>query len=316
MTLNRCAPAVFLLLLGACCRPGPEDPSPTVDDVQVDDLGQPLVVRYLARLQQLDSKNVYNAFELAETCMTLFLINGPQLYEKLSSDQKERLKDVARLVKDGTGQTLLKTSLENFYRVFILSEKDDAMLKAASLRMIMRILDDMADDPSLRTIETANTSDFRAALVNSSYRYASAALALRYEQLTRTSGRALARAGAVADSLLRLAEYPSMKDEFKTHLRKLSDEVRSKPSSCFAIPADARGEILIREALSFQDSAVREKASGGHPLVIYSAYQQALAYFVLTGEVVDARDRDRFSGELRRIPLILADLEKMMLKGQ
>lgn len=308
-------------LMAACCPGGGSGGVKPPDgqiEVPPDDLSDPLVIRYVSRLQNLlqNPRTVTNSFQIAETCMTLFLIDGPKLFEKLADDQKEKLKAASALLKEPTGRPLLKAALENFYRVFILSEAGDAMLKAASLRMLMRILDDMADDASIRTLETGNGTDFRAALLTCTYRYASAALALRYEDLTKTTGRALARAGAAADALLRLSDFPSMKDEFKAHLRTLSDEIRSKPSSCFAIPADARGEVLIREGVNSQNAAVRETTSGGHPLVIYGSYQQSLVYLVLTGEVVDAVEREKFSGNLKGIPLILAQLEKMMLKGQ
>ncbi len=308
---------VSVILLASCGifggRDEGKDPPPPPTEPEI-----PLVIPYATRLVELlqAKRSINNSFQKGETCITLFLIQGPQLFAKLSDEEKSRLKDAAPLLGDSTGRALLRESIESFYRVFLFAEAEDAMLKAASLRMLMRILDDMADDASLRTLDAANGTEFRAAILNSSYRFASAGLALRYEQLTKSSGRATARAAGVSDSLLRLAEYPSVKDDFKGHLRKLGEELRSQPAGGFEIPANAKGDALIGEALNHVDAALREIASGGEPRVIYANFQHALMLLVLTGELLDAKEREKYAGELGRIRLILAQLEKLMLKGQ
>jgi hypothetical protein len=310
------ASALVLVLLTGCPSAGVniDKPTPMVTEIPAE----PLVIRYAAKLGELleEKPNLNRAFQLAETCMTLYLINGPQLYDKLSSDEKYRLKRAEPYLKEQTGRILLRNAIENFYYVFITADTEQVQFKAAALRMLMRILDDMADEASLRTLDAGTSNEFRAAILNCTYRYASAALATRYEELTQTKGRVGARAGAIADSLLRLAEYPSIKDEFKAHLRKLSDEVRANPEACFKIPADARGETLIREGVGHQDGGVRETASGGDAKVAYAHFQHALTCLVLAGEVLEDKERQRYSGELDRIQLILAQLEKIMQKGQ
>jgi hypothetical protein len=312
-----------LALFGGCCPwfgRDPEPPSNSRDsgNIPPDDLGQPLIVRYATRLEALleHGSNVNNSFQIGETCQSLFLIRGWDLFSKLTADEKKKFERTAALLKDESGRALIKTALESFQRVFILSAQDDVLLKGASLRMLMRLLDEMAMDSTLRTAETAGLSEFRSALLGLGYRYASAALALRHQQISGAGGPAEARAAAVAEGLMRLGDFPSIKEEFREHLRRFAEEIRAKPSAGFAVPPDARAEVLVREALHFQDAAVREIGVGGATLVACTHYQQALAYLVLMAEVADAKERERYEGELRRIPLILAQLEKMMLKGQ
>jgi hypothetical protein len=302
--------ALLAVVLVACCKGGGNggvDGPPPVQPVKI-------LMKLGRELQQSvnERRDMHAVYEAAEICMTLYTIGAPSMYSALPAPDRYALDPVKTYFEDESGRKLLDTAAHKFNLVFQQSPE----LKIGALSMMIRILDEKAEQAPLRSLSAGDPSEFRSAVMNAAYRHASAGLAHKLEVLSGRPGRSASRAAIYCDALLRVSEYPSIKEEFREFFRKMNQDARAKPEDFIPLRVDAGVKGTIAEAVGFQDSAVREMATGGSSLVAVRNYLTSIAMFALGAEFAEAAQRTEYTDELNRVPNILEEIEKLVLKGK
>jgi hypothetical protein len=278
--------------------------------------GDPIVATF-ERLHELGGweMGVERAFEESVQFRKAFDLRAAAVFPFLSEEYRLRIGDYNRFLKEPSGRLLMDQEVRLLFRIVRNAGDEEKVLRASSLKRLEEIFRMKGEDPDLRFLRPENgESETRDLLLHVIYRWIACAFSRAYDEVVEGGGRSSPALQNYCDLLTRLALLKNLKEGSRKILDRLSERVRTEPESLPEIKFEIEYEQINREAVVAKDRAVEEIARGGSPGVTFENFMHALAYFALLTETAPPEVRREHRPDLESVPLILNEIQAMILK--
>lgn len=254
--------------------------------------------------------DVDKAFLAGDLLRRAFDLQAAAAYPGLNEEFRIRVGAFSPLLTDPNGRGLLDESARLMF--FVCLEAEDPNLRLAALARLEHAFEEKEQRADLRSMEVGANGPARPRILGVTYALAAAAFASALQETAQSPWRQRA-ALRYANALGELRLTPGVRPEVRAVLSGWEEALRADPGRLPDVRIGMDAPRLVQEAFERRDRAVIQRASGGSFEVVLENFLASLAYFALASDLSSRNERRRLASQLSNVPLILNEVEGLIL---